>query len=151
MRHPPLIPAVLAAALAGCQTPPGDAATAARPAPATLVTLSGSATYRERIALPPDARLTVRISDVSRMDAPAAVIAETQVAAKGRQVPLPFSVDYDPARIDPRGRYAVSARITDGGGRLIWITDTHVGLPPPGQAVDLLLARVPGRASPPLL
>jgi len=134
-----LIP--LAAALAGCETAPREDA-AARPAPAGLVTLSGTAFYRERIALPPDALLTVRVSDVSRMDAPAPVIAETRVAAKGRQVPLAFSLNYDPARIDSRGRYAVSARITDGAGRLIWITDTHIDLPPAGQTVDLLLVQV---------
>ena len=55
-----------------------------------------------------------------------------------------FSLDYDPARIDPHGRYCVSARITDGSGRLMWTTDTHVALPPARQAVDLILVRVPG-------
>lgn len=113
-------------------------------APTSLVTLSGTALYRERIALPADAHLTVRISDVSLMDVAAPVITETVIATEGRQVPLAFSLDYDPAHIDPRGRYAVSARITDGAGRLIWITDTHVSLPPQGQTVELLLVRVSG-------
>lgn len=37
----------------------------------------------------------------------ASVIAEVETATEGRQVPLAFSLDYDPARIDSRGRYAV--------------------------------------------
>ncbi len=111
-------------------------------APSGIVTLSGTALYRERIALPPDARLIVRINDVSRMDAPAPVIAETEIATQGKQVPLAFTLRYDPTRIEARGRYAVSARILDGGGRLIWITDTHADLPPPGQTIDLRLVQV---------
>lgn len=135
-----LIPLALVAALAGCQTP----TTGSTSVPSTSseqVTLSGNAAYRERIALPPDARLTVRISDVSRMDVAAPVIAETTVASEGRQVPLPFSLSYDRAKIDPRGRYSVSARITDAAGQLLWITDTHTDLPAPGQSVNLTLVQ----------
>lgn len=138
-----LIPMLILGALAACQTTSKEAAaTVQQPAPGNLVTLTGTALYRERIALSNDARLTVRISDVSLMDVAAPVIAEIEIPTQGRQVPIAFSLDYDPARIDPRGRYAVSARITDGTGRLIWITDTHTDLPPPGQTVELLLAGV---------
>lgn len=133
------------AALAACETTPPGESPAALTEPASLVTLSGTAAYRERVALLPDARLVVRISDVSLADAAAPVIAEIEIATEGRQVPLPFSLDYDPARIDPRGRYAVSARINDGAGQLLWITDTHVSLPEPGEAVELHLVRVTGR------
>lgn len=129
-----LIP--LLAGLAACETP------RAAPAPKGLVTLTGTALYRERIALPPDARLSVQISDVSLMDAPAPVIAQTEAATEGRQVPLAFSLTYDPTRIQARGRYSVSARITDGAGRLIWITDTHNELPPPGRTIELRLVQV---------
>ncbi|WP_243652420.1 YbaY family lipoprotein [Novosphingobium sp. PhB165] len=107
-----------------------------------MITLSGHATYRERIALPPAAHLSVAISDVSRMDTAAPVIASTEFATEGRQVPLAFTLDYDATKIDPHGRYAVSARITDGGGQLIWITDTHTALPAVGQPVELMLVQV---------
>lgn len=143
MRHTLfLIP--LLAGLTACETASHKEAATVAPAPTRLVTLTGTAFYRERIALPGDARLSVRISDVGRMDAPAPVIAETETATAGRQVPLAFSLAYDPARIEARGRYAVSARITDGTGRLIWITDTHADLPPPGQTIDLRLVQVTG-------
>lgn len=131
--------ALLLALSGGCAMTPTDPPTA--PAQAS-VTLSGTAAYRERIALPPDARLIVAISDVSRMDAAATVLAQTERPTEGKQVPLAFALDYDPARIDPRGRYSVSARITDGSGQLMWITDTHVALPAPGGTVELHLVRV---------
>lgn len=87
--------------------------------PAAAVT--GAVTYRERIALPPDSVVTVQIQDTSRADAPAIVIGEQVIPTMGRQVPIPFSVSYDPAAIDPRFRYTLSVRITDGAGRLMWI------------------------------
>jgi uncharacterized lipoprotein NlpE involved in copper resistance len=40
-----------------------------------VVTVSGSASYRQRVAMPPDAVLTVRIEDVSRAAAPKAGFA----------------------------------------------------------------------------
>lgn len=133
---------LLLAGLGGCAVPPPQEGATMPDAPSGMVTLNGTALYRERIALPPDARLIVRINDVSRMDAPAPVIAETEIATQGKQVPLAFSLRYDPARIAARGRYGVSARILDGGGRLIWITDTHADLPSPGQTIDLRLVQV---------
>jgi putative lipoprotein len=135
-----LIP--LLAGLSACETTTPKEVATAPPASNALVTLTGTALYRERIALPADARFAVRISDVSRMDAAAPVIAETEAATEGRQVPLAFSLAYDPARIVAHARYAVSARIMDGTGRLIWITDTHADLPPPGQTIELRLVRV---------
>lgn len=130
MRSLPLVP--LLAGLAACAT---------APQPGT-VTLNGTALYRERIALPPDSRLIVTISDVSLADAPSVTIAQTEMRTEGKQVPLAFSLTYDPARIDPRHSYAVSARILDGQGQLAWITDTRHTLPPAGQNVELRLVQV---------
>lgn len=45
--------------------------------------VEGEASYRERIALPEDAVLTVQLADVSLADAPAAVIAERKVEPAG--------------------------------------------------------------------
>lgn len=118
-------------------------ATACAPMPEPgAATLTGTATYRERIALPPDSRLIVTISDVSLADAPSVTIAETDVKTEGRQVPLGFSLNYDPAKIELRRSYAVSARILDGQGQLAWITDTRNPLPPLGQSIELRLVQV---------
>lgn len=51
-------------------------------------TISGKVIYRERIALPPEARLIVQLNDISLADAPSKIIGETQVdALRARQSP----------------------------------------------------------------
>jgi putative lipoprotein len=42
--------------------------------------LKGEVVYRERIALPPNAVLSVQLADVSLADAPAAIIGEQKVS-----------------------------------------------------------------------
>jgi heat shock protein HslJ len=83
-------------------------------AAAAQAAVTGTVTYRERSALPPTATVTVQLLDVSRADAPAAVIAEQVIQADGKQVPFSFSLAYDPAQIDPRHTYSVRATIKDG-------------------------------------
>jgi putative lipoprotein len=85
--------------------------------------VTGSVTYRERIALPPSAVITVKLVDVSLADAPAVLIAEQAIATAGRQVPFEFALEYDAARIQPSHTYAVQVRIEDGG-KLLFISDT---------------------------
>lgn len=132
------------AGLSACQTAGGPALPTDTEAPAARVTLNGTAAYRQRIALPADALLQVTISDVSRVDAAAPLISEITIETAGRQVPIPFALDYDPARITPGGSYAVSARITDAAGKLLWTTDTRFALPAPGTPANLMLVQVPG-------
>jgi putative lipoprotein len=94
------------------------------PMAASAGTVTGTAAYRERIALPPDAVLEVSLEDVSRADAPADLIGRATVDPAG-QVPIPFSISYDPARIDPSHRYSVRARITRQGELLFTSTTFH--------------------------
>ena len=89
------------------------------------VSVTGSITYRERMALPPTAQVEVTLSDVSLMDAPSKTIAQQAFTADGRQVPFAFSLTVDQRRLDPRHSYAVAARITDADGKLMFITDTR--------------------------
>jgi putative lipoprotein len=85
--------------------------------------VTGSVTYRERIALPPTAVVTVRLVDVSRADAPSVLIAEQVIRTEGRQVPFEFALPYDALRILASNTYAVQVRIEDGG-KLLFISDT---------------------------
>ncbi len=89
--------------------------------PETIARVTGTVTYPERIALPPDAVLHVRLEDVGRADAPATVAGQQTVRPAG-QVPIAFSVPYDPARIEASHRYAVRAEIRSGAGDLLWTT-----------------------------
>lgn len=109
-------------------------------APAGSFTVSGTATYLPRIAMPPDAVLTVRVEEVSRADAPATLLAQTREPFGARQVPIPFSLQVPASAIDPRMRYAVRATITVGGELRFTTTRHHAVLThgAPSQ-VDLVL------------
>ena len=85
--------------------------------------VAGMVTHRQRIALPPAAIVEVTLQDVSRADAPAVVLVRQTIELEGRQVPVPFEISYDPAKIGERSRYTVAARITVEG-KLIFISDT---------------------------
>lgn len=120
----------------------------ALPALAQGAAITGTAAYRERIALPPGAVLEVELVDISRADAPAERIAATRVEVQG-QVPIAFTLPYDPARIRPERRYAVQARLTGDG--MAWRNDAIVPVLThgAGNRAEILLRRIQGaRAEP---
>lgn len=122
----------------------GEGADPAAEAP-SMATLSGTVAYRERMALPINARINVRLLDVSRMDVPAVVLAEQNIDAQGQSVPVPYALEYDPARIQDNMSYAVRAEIRDAAGALLWTTDTvHPVLTrgAPSDGVDIRVVRV---------
>jgi uncharacterized lipoprotein YbaY len=85
--------------------------------------VTGTVTYLQRIALPDDAVVEVKLLDVSIADAEAVTISEQTIANPG-QVPIPFELLYDPQDIDPRNTYSVQVRITNGAGDLIFINNS---------------------------
>ncbi len=103
---------ILSSAIAGAEPNP------------ELVTISGTAAYRQRIAMPPDAVFNVRIEDVSRADAKAVVLADVNEVFGARQVPIPFSLTLPRTTIDARQRYSLRATVTVDG-RLRFTTDKH--------------------------
>ena len=88
-----------------------------------METIRGTVIYLEGVALPPAAKVSVEIQDVSRADAPARVLASTRFEAEGGP-PYPFRLSYDPDRVDTRMRYALGAAITLGD-KLLFTTDPH--------------------------
>jgi uncharacterized lipoprotein YbaY len=70
--------------------------------------VKGTATYRERIALTPDAVFEAMLEDVSKADAPAMVVGSVRIDKPG-QVPIRFEIPFDPARIDQSRSYSVLA------------------------------------------
>ena len=125
--------------LAACSTtsavPAGGGTSVAR--------VTGTVTYRERIALPPTAVIKVQLVDVSRADAPAIVLGEQVTQAAGRQVPFAFEIPFDPARIEASHTYAVQARI-EQDGKLRFISDRHYAVITRGapSRVDMVLRSV---------
>ena len=73
--------------------------------------LTGSATYREGVAIPRDAVLEVWIRDLSPLALAAPIVAETAVLAEGRQVPLPFELKYERRRIVADRSYAATTGV----------------------------------------
>jgi putative lipoprotein len=104
-------------------------------------TIAGEVSYRERIALPPNAILTVRLTDMSLADAPQSVVAEQTVEPAG-QVPVKFEISFDPAVIQPNVNYALQARITVGDR--LWFTndERHAVDPLKPEPVQLVLKMV---------
>ena len=86
--------------------------------------ITGVVIYRQRIALPDDAVVQVQLRDVSRMDVASQLVGEEVIQTNGRQVPIPYSIAFDPGEIDERHTYSMSARIEDGAGKLLFISDT---------------------------
>lgn len=125
--------ALLASTLGACALPPA----------ADTLTITGTATYRERMALPPGAVFEVSVLDVSRMDAPAVVMASLRRPIDA--VPQSFSLAIERRRLDPRARYSVQASIRSADQRLLFITDqsnpviNYGG----GTHVDLVMVSTP--------
>ena len=110
--------------------------------PAHAQSIQGTATYRERIALPLTAVFEAALEDVSRADAPADVIARTRLTSPGNP-PIRFDIPVDLARILPNRRYAVRARILVGD-RLMFATDSSYPVLTQGHGttVAMMLRRV---------
>ncbi|WP_426166720.1 YbaY family lipoprotein [Sandarakinorhabdus sp. DWP1-3-1] len=99
------------------------------PATATPGVATGIVTYPARVALPAGAILVVELRDTARADAAAPLLARTRIRPDGNQVPLHWRLDFDPRRAQPPARLSLSARISDGAGRLMWISDTFTPVP----------------------
>jgi putative lipoprotein len=88
--------------------------------------VSGTVTYLVRMALPSDATVIVKIEDISLADAPSTVVGEQEIKTDGKQVPIPYGVTYDTDEIVDNHSYSITARILDGTGKLMFISDTVV-------------------------
>jgi putative lipoprotein len=102
----------------------------------------GTVTYRERMAISPNARLEVVLADVSLADAPYTVISQKVISPVG-QVPLAFEISYDPARIVENHTYVVMAKIFEGN-QLMFINDQsyQVITKQSSRHVQMMLKRV---------
>jgi putative lipoprotein len=108
-----------------------------------MKTIEGTVWYRERMVLPPNAEIRVTLEDVARADAPSDRLSTTSLEAQGGP-PFAFSLEYDPARLHDRGRYALRARI-EANGRLLFTSTEHIPAfeREPGP-VKILVSRVGG-------
>ena len=110
--------------------------------------VQSTATYRERMALPPGAVFEATLEDVSRADAPADVIARTPLTSPGNP-PIAFTIACDSTKISTDRQYVVRARILLDHN-LLFTSDTATPVITRGNptSVAILLRRV-GAGQPP--
>ena len=123
-------------------TRPGATSTVSSPTDSNA-SVTGTVTYRERLALTGEASLVVELRDVSYADAAAPLIASQTIHNPG-QVPITFEVPYNRADIDRRKVYSITARIIESDGRLAFTNDTAYEVITRGNPgrVDMLLVLV---------
>lgn len=92
-------------------------------APFGMVT--GTVAHRQRIALPPDTKLRVRLEDVSRQDVAARLISEVTLPTASKQVPLAFVLPFRRADIDAQHRYQVRATLVAGDEMMFTTTSAY--------------------------
>ncbi|MCL9642945.1 YbaY family lipoprotein [Rahnella victoriana] len=145
----------LSLTLAGCahhQAPAQQPSvnTAASPATAPAITgpnVSGSVFINQRVALPPDAVLTVTLSDASIADTPSRVISQKVARTQGKQSPFTFILPYNPQEIAPNARVLLSAAVTING-QVTFVTDSIKEVINNGQGTRADLQLVPVVAVP---
>jgi L,D-transpeptidase YcbB len=109
--------------------------------PGSRPAITGTVTYRERIALPPEATVRVRLVEVGPRGALGRVIAE-RVAPPLGQPPFAFALPYDRKTLSNSRNYAVDARIQLGDQDWFVPTRTYFVLTSGrGSTADLLLRR----------
>jgi putative lipoprotein len=101
------------AAIAACAALVATACATETRAPRDQATVNGTITYRERVALPETARVELQILDVTDEDAEPTLVSEKRMDAPG-QVPIAFSIGYDPRSIDANHTYALRVKIRVG-------------------------------------
>lgn len=108
--------------------------------------MEGTAVFRERMALPPEAVFEATLEEVAVADRAATVLGRVTIPSPGHP-PIHFRIPYAENQIAPGHRYSVRASIREGG-RLLFTTDPPhpVLTPQQNPPVALLLRRVGGEA-----
>jgi len=79
--------------------------------PRTASSITGTVSYRQHLNLPRDAVVVIHLQDVYLPDAPSPFLAEFKTTVGQRHVPIPFTLKFDAAKIDPNHPYVVEASI----------------------------------------
>lgn len=113
------------------------------------VTFTGEVTYRERIALPPDAGLRVTLMALSGTEPSPVAGASATITGPG-QVPLQFVLDVRSDVLSDDGRYGLRAEILSGGTVIFRNTVPAPVDPAAPQPVRIIVSpapRTPGSAA----
>jgi copper homeostasis protein (lipoprotein) len=89
---------------------------------ASEASVSGTASYRERVVLPPGAVFEAVLEAVGPADSPAHELGRATIEDPGAP-PFAFEIDYEASEVSPDKTYSVRAQVTVGR-RLIFVSDT---------------------------
>jgi len=91
---------------------------------AGMASVTGNVVYLPRIALPPDAMVTVTIRNAQLADAPPEMttLATTAFTTDGAQVPLPFELFYMEDDVQEGALYSIGATIHNSAGDLLFVS-----------------------------
>ena len=135
---------LLACCSAWAQTMPASG-TSPQAASAAQPMVTGTLVYMQKIALPPNAAIEVKMQDVTAV--PPKTIAETVFGAAGQQVPIAFQLTYNPANINQAHTYQVLANISVNG-KPMFVTNTPLHVVTQGsrsQGIALMLQPAPAQ------
>lgn len=76
--------------------------------------VTGTVSYRERLILPADSQIVVRLDDISRGQSYPATISEQRITPNSA-APTTFALPYEYGTLNPNATYAVNAWIEQGG------------------------------------
>lgn len=124
-----LIAPLSLAALTACATDAAPRASEQTPS----LSVQGALTYRAGIALPPETRAVVELKDTSLADG--RVVAEQRIDLQDKQVPIPFELDVDRAKLVEGRQYSVRAAFSLRG-RPTWVSDP-VAIVPQAGTIDV--------------
>lgn len=86
--------------------------------------ITGKVTYPGAAKIDGNVQVEVELRDVSLMDAPSKLIASTKIS-NPKTFPISYKLSYNPSDIKPGLTYAVSARITGAGTKLLYLNDVR--------------------------
>jgi putative lipoprotein len=101
--------------------------------------LTGTISYREKIALPSGSEVTAQIRDIT--SGQSQVIAETKITTQGENVPVSFTINYNPMKISEERNYDIYATIAVDG-QTKWVNVDYTPFLEGGvskTSVDLML------------
>jgi putative lipoprotein len=84
-------------------------------------TLTGEVYYLQRIALTENAMVTISLVDITGKDIEVPILAQSMIKNPG-QVPITFSIKFNPGNINSDHKYSLHARIEDSDG-LVFVSD----------------------------
>ncbi len=111
------------------------------------MTLKGTVSKLDRRALSPDSRLEIDLRDVSLADAPSKLVVGQVIQLEGGQLPKNFAMELEKGDLQPRRRYALSARIFETG-KLTYVTNMLVEVTPENRGKPFELRVVSAAPTP---